>query len=89
MVTTRLMDRLWFSGDNLLVGGWLLTRCLGDDSDDFSFIVEGWFPTTRISIPARQSHVLQGITLHCDIKTLHLDTRLHQHKRITLYSIGQ
>jgi hypothetical protein len=34
----------------------------------------------RYKYPARQSHVLQGITPHRDVKTLRLGTRLHQRK---------
>jgi len=48
-----------------------------DDSDN-SFFVESWLPTARISVTARQSHVLWGITPHRDVKTLRLGTRLHQ-----------
>ena len=29
---------------------------------------------------ARRSHMLRGTTPHCDVKTLRLDTRFHQHK---------
>ena len=57
-------------GDRLLVTTWVIVPLVKHPS------ITG----SSYKYPAGQSHVLRGTTPHCDMKTLPLGTRFHQHK---------